>query len=213
MNRLIPFLCGTTLLVACSPDPTGIGDSRTSTIAVAAVTTTSSPMLTDLGTLPGGYNSYALDLNDAGTVVGWSETQLIDHLRAFYWTAGSGMVDLGTLGGDESRAFAVNNSFEIVGVTTTVFTPFGEYVPFYWSPFSGMIALPGSGIATDINDNHVITGCADIDGTGSQVVTWSQSGGSWVATGLGRPSGAGYEKCGSAEKWNESVHECAPARG
>src|SRR5436309_1672459 len=52
--------------------------------------------MTDLGTLPGGYASYAYGINDAGQVVGTSEDS--SGLRhAFLWSAGT-MADLGTLG-------------------------------------------------------------------------------------------------------------------
>jgi probable HAF family extracellular repeat protein len=76
--------------------------------------------MVDLGTL-GGSESEAAAVNDSGEVVGFAQTTAalpegrygIHH--AFFWTRARGMVDLGTLGGRESRAFAVNASGHVVG--------------------------------------------------------------------------------------------------
>jgi probable HAF family extracellular repeat protein len=54
----------------------------------------------DLGTL-GGSSSYAAAINSSGVVVGWSETKAGDT-HAFRWTPAAGMVDLGTLPGQQS---------------------------------------------------------------------------------------------------------------
>ena len=69
---------------------------------------------TDLGKLGTSSNqsSYGKDLNDAGVVVGFShvDTKLLsppsydDH--AFLWSAGGGMIDLGTLGA-QSVAYGI----------------------------------------------------------------------------------------------------------
>jgi probable HAF family extracellular repeat protein len=77
--------------------------------------------LTDLGALPGGYNSYALSISPNGSVVGNSENGQNDPLLSIpscvgvLWKAG-GIVDLGTLGGGyESIAFALNDKPQAVG--------------------------------------------------------------------------------------------------
>jgi probable HAF family extracellular repeat protein len=49
-------------------------------------------------------------INDGGQVVGF-----VGAGHAFSWTAADGMVDIGTLGGSESMAFAVNAGGQIVG--------------------------------------------------------------------------------------------------
>ena len=51
--------------------------------------------LLDLGTLPGGIDSRARDVNNRGEVVGTSSTA--EGGRAFIWTASTGMRDLNTL--------------------------------------------------------------------------------------------------------------------
>src|SRR5438045_176604 len=63
----------------------------------------------DLGTFPGGDYSEAFGVNDAGTVVGDSNTR--ETMWAFVWNAVEGMRQLSSLPGDvSSRAFAINNS-------------------------------------------------------------------------------------------------------
>src|SRR3974390_1069436 len=76
---------------------------------------------TNLGTL-GGARSYAAGLNDSERVVGYSlNASGLDH--AFLWTPGGTdgvpgnvqMKDLGTLGGNSSEAYAINQSGQITG--------------------------------------------------------------------------------------------------
>jgi len=78
-------------------------------------------VLTDLGTLPGGSNSGAVWINDAGVVAGISENGEIDPLLGFpegiavIWKDGK-IISLGTLdGGYESVANAVNDWGQVVG--------------------------------------------------------------------------------------------------
>jgi probable HAF family extracellular repeat protein len=69
----------------------------------------------DLGTLPGGAESGAEDVNNAGEVVGWSRSATSDE-RAFLYTGGV-MHDLGTLGGSTSHAYAINDLGQVVGTS------------------------------------------------------------------------------------------------
>jgi len=76
--------------------------------------------LTDLGTL-GGYISYALDINDNGQVVGYSEFET-DYFgfHAFLYEVDHGMVDLNDLihpdaGWELTQASTINSEGQIVG--------------------------------------------------------------------------------------------------
>ena len=77
-------------------------------------------VLNDLGTLPGGPGSCGQWVNNSGVVVGASANGAIDPLvgwpeiNAVRWRNGS-ILNLGTLGGNESVAFAINNRGEIAG--------------------------------------------------------------------------------------------------
>jgi len=95
----------------------------------------------DLGTL-GGRDSRATALNEGGTIVGTSEvTGGAEH--AFSYHEGT-MTDLGTLPEDkESRAFAVNESDEIVGVSVS-----GEITP----ELSGHAFIYRDGTMADLNN-------------------------------------------------------------
>jgi probable HAF family extracellular repeat protein len=81
---------------------------------------TKSGGLKDLGTLPNGNISGALGINDAGQVVGYSNTStgLLTEFNftAFEWSSTGGMINLGKLsGGTASCAFQINVTGEIAG--------------------------------------------------------------------------------------------------
>ena len=102
------------------------------------------------------------------------------NYHAFIWNSGSGMTDLGTLGGDTSYALGINDSGEVVGysyladnVTRHAFT---------WTASGGMVdlgTLPGGAWSQGekINASGEISGEA-LDSNGKQVpVFWSASTG------------------------------------
>jgi probable HAF family extracellular repeat protein len=71
----------------------------------------------DLGTLNGAVYSRATGINASGQVVGFSGTAPDDTItsRAFIWTPGVGMRDIGTLGGASALAFGINDSGFVTG--------------------------------------------------------------------------------------------------
>ncbi len=134
------------------------------------------PEMKDLGTLGVGesWRSIAYDINDAEQVVGWSDTDDYFIERGFRWTRGgtSGpahnleMQALGTLGGDDSAAWSVNNSGQIAGWAHHYPGYDSDYGrrAFQWESGVGMQSLGGlEGIctiswATDLNEAGRIVG-------------------------------------------------------
>ncbi len=94
---------------------------------------------TVLNTL-GGAGGQARSVNDAGQVVGWAHTAG-GQRHAFLWTLGAvngvksnpQMLDLSTLGGDESEAHRINNKGQVVGWAQTAN---GEVHAFLWLPIA-----------------------------------------------------------------------------
>lgn len=112
----------------------------------------------DLGTLGGTSldSSVAMDINNRGDIVGFSTINGQTH--AFLWTQSGGMQDLGTLGGAESRANAINDSGQVVGSAQNAA---GVQRAFLWTASGGMVEIgpentPSS--ATDINNAGQVVG-------------------------------------------------------
>ena len=133
---------------------------------------------TDLGVL-GGIESWILgqvmvngiegmvkSINDAGQVIGGSDTSVPAEDHAFVWDEDNGMQDLGTLGGEDSAAYAINSLGQIVGSADT---PSAEHAVL-WNTNGGKAIeitdlndyVAGSGwslwAAAGINEDGDITG-------------------------------------------------------
>jgi len=68
----------------------------------------------NLGTLAGGDWSSAYGINNSGTVVGYG-TLASGVCRGFIWTASGGMTEIGTFGGADSYANAVDGAGDVIG--------------------------------------------------------------------------------------------------
>ena len=112
----------------------------------------------DLGTLAPGdaADSIGQDINNLGRIVGISDLDdTFSRNRAFYYD-GSGMINLGTLGGDDSYAYGINESNQVVGWSwrdNTINDP-GVFI---WTPGGGMVDIM-SGFGRDINEEGDICG-------------------------------------------------------
>jgi probable HAF family extracellular repeat protein len=110
----------------------------------------------DLGVLPGGNWSSAYGINDSGTVVG-DGTVASGNVRAFVWTAESSMTELGTLGGLNSYATAVNNSGEVIGYAS-LRNGYDHAFSAVGAVMTDLGTLGGNSYAYGINDNGEIVG-------------------------------------------------------
>jgi probable HAF family extracellular repeat protein len=165
----------------------------------------------DLGTLPaGGYESGAEAVNSSGQVVGWARNTVPDpyslavwwtnynfyapiypeQSRAFLWQDGV-MNDLGTLGGPDAYAMAINEQGQVIGISYTNSTPnqttscsFGPVPtidPFLWE--NGKMIDLGSlggvcGIPAWINSKGQVVGGSDLAGDlASHAFLWTKETG------------------------------------
>jgi probable HAF family extracellular repeat protein len=117
--------------------------------------------IVDLGTLGGG-SSTATAINDAGQVVGASETSTGSR-HAFSWTQSSGMTDLGIPTGDPSippyasSAVAVNAAGQVAGTTVSGYL---AVYPVLWTRAGGASVGPGGGRSSFVSAlNDAGPGC------------------------------------------------------
>lgn len=115
-----------------------------------------------LGFLSGGHGSDARAINDAGQVVGYSNSSG-DGVQAYIWTAAEGMKLLPNLPRRrQSRAWNISNSGDVVGYTqtsggvgrATLWSP----VPDGWKVIDLADALYGSSNARGVNDVGQVVG-------------------------------------------------------
>jgi probable HAF family extracellular repeat protein len=134
-----------------------VGVSETGAGTRHAVTWTPAGAIVDLDTL-GGWNSEAVAVSSNDHVVGWSETTLAvgtpipagGPVHAFVWTPADGMMDLGTLGGANSVAVAVNGAGQVVGWSDTTFESDPPVHAFSWTRTGGMVDLGTLGGTTSV---------------------------------------------------------------
>jgi probable HAF family extracellular repeat protein len=133
----------------------------------------SSYIYKDLHLGTGFFSTYAYGINASGKVVGYARTQLGD--RAFLYTPGVGIQDLGALGGiSYSWANGLNNTGKVVGRSTTS-TSFVDHA-FLWNGVSmeDLGTLTGyNSEASAINRSGQVVGGADSDDGRSRAFLYS----------------------------------------
>jgi probable HAF family extracellular repeat protein len=144
--------------------------------ASAQAQTRQAQALPDLG---GGF-SIAHDINEAGIIVG-EASNTANRTHAVSWTNGA-IRDLGTLGGNESRALGVSNRGQIVGSSSTASND--RTVAFLWdqgvmTPLPPLTSSDTVSEALDVNDNGIAVGFS-----GSAACYW-QDGQVHLLTGIG----------------------------
>ena len=132
-----------------------------------------------LGTLPGAVSfpdGTAQGINDLGQVTGIARN-INTNFRAFLYTAGTGMTDLGTLGGTDSFGFAINNSGQVTGWSN----PFGSGTvahAFLYTAGTGMIDLGTLGGSSSkgfgINAAGDVIGMRALTGNASEAFIYTE---------------------------------------
>jgi len=90
----------------------------------------------DLGTLPGGMNSFAVWINGSGVIVGMATSAKFPKGVAVYWDAAGKIHMIGALkGGTSSFADAINDAGQVVGHSTV---SGGASHAFLWSSNTGL---------------------------------------------------------------------------
>lgn len=135
----------------------------------------------DLGTLASAYawnsRAEAIDINEAGEVVGWSDTPSW-QAHVFLWTPKNGIQDLGiVVNRNSGLKVYINNHGQIAG---TRFTESGKYLAFTWASESGLIdlgtlsgTLGSESFVQGINDRGQIVGWSDTFSGYSHAFIWS----------------------------------------
>ncbi len=175
--------------------------------------------ITDLGTLEGGYESLAFSVNDRNQVVGPALNTISDpyclfapgfcttQTRAFLWEHGV-MQDLGTLGGPDASAVAINDSGTVIGFsyTSNIPGPTGlpPIDPFLWDnhkmldlgTLGGTASFPNS-----FNHHRQVVGQSNLaDDVEFHPFLWEHG----VMTDLGTFLGPGHPSDGVANSINDS---------
>jgi probable HAF family extracellular repeat protein len=157
-------------------EPTDSGDTPAAITAPAAEARRTTYTRTDLGSLGGP--SMAADINERGQVVGSYFVGEFGPFRAFLWSPRAGMVDLGTLGGIESSASAINDRGHVVGTSETAT---GEQHAFLWTPTTGMQDLGTLGgpvsFAGGLNNRDMVIGGSLGVNTPIHTFVWTRAGG------------------------------------
>jgi len=121
-------------------------------------------------------NSDASGISAAGTVI-VGEMQVGSPYLAFRWTASTGMVNLGSLGGGLSRAIATSQDGSVVVGTSLTTTSSGSAHAFIWTARCGMLdlqtALKKQG--AKIPSGWILQTATDVSEDGTVITGWGVS--------------------------------------
>ena len=166
-SRLVVALSAATLiaLVACS-EPTQPSGPR-ATPANVAPPTHSPYRITDLGNI-GGTTAFAWRINERGQAIGWGTTAS-GNTHGFFWTAKTGMIDLGTFPrAVGSVAWGLNDDGIVVG---EIDLPSGHVRAFLWTASGGMRDLGTLGgddaLAQGVNNKGEVVGYSTLAAGGA----------------------------------------------
>jgi len=175
---------------------------------------------TGMGNLPGlvaGGWSYAYAINDAGQITGEAlPADIASRGHAVLWDPATGLRDLGTLGGNESQARAVNNHGQVVGLARTAI---GESHAFLWNSVTGMrdLGTLGTGavsVAEGVNDLGQVVGYSETAGYSGchHAFLWDPVTGikDLGAFGLYRSHACGINDAGQIIGWAASATDHGP---
>jgi len=123
-------------------------------------------VMTDLGTFPGGTLSQGIDINDAGDVAVTGNIAPSFFQRAQLLRANGTWIDLGTLGGDQSTSWAINDAGQVVGDAQSASAIGHRAFLYSGGPLIDLGVLGGeSSTARGINNFGQIVGYSTIDPT------------------------------------------------
>jgi len=169
-----------------------------------------SPRVLDLGTL--GYSTMSRDITGSGDVVGYSQLAQDGPYHAFIWSESRGIVDLGTLGGTASFAYAANAHGQVVG--GAMLPGNTAYHAFVWTRHGGMVdlsTLGGTGSeAADISVDGAVVGNSQFMGDqpySSHAFLWTKPNG---MTDLGTLGGS-YSYAIAVNARGEVIGDSLPA--
>jgi probable HAF family extracellular repeat protein len=155
----------------------------------------------DIGTLPGGTSSFAMDINATGVVAGSSEAEI--GQSAFTWTRAGGLVDYGNTDPPFRLAVAgfngINNNGLLVGTIYILLSPYHAALAREGQRGVTDISPPGRlsvGMALAVNDAGTIVGYQNGD-TGNPQAAIFHGDGTFDVLGT----------VGMEESWAEDVNE------
>jgi probable HAF family extracellular repeat protein len=148
-----------------SDDGRVVGDSLTEKGVQHAFIWDAQAGMVDLGTLAGFPIDWACSINDSGEIAGAAWDAKTDYAyRPLLWN-GTGLHDLGSLGGLQSFATKINNAGEVVGMSQSAGFQWNAFYQPRNGPMKDLGQLVGSsgfgwhfGGATDLNDAGQIVG-------------------------------------------------------